>query len=159
MPVHLGRIIDQRRRPNICRLHKQPFLAVLLHCRRPPVEHIVFGPVLSLIVLLAKLLYGFSVDDDQLVVGIHDIRLVVLMPIDRHRVKSEIGNSFSRHFLQPPCSSDCVVIFSNSSASTQGCHLRTTLLGFLKVVPVLISLGFALCVDRATYSCRLVSVK
>ena len=51
--------------------------------------------MLGLIILLAKFFYGLSIDDDQLIISIHDICLVVLMPIDRHGVKVKIRNPFS----------------------------------------------------------------
>jgi hypothetical protein len=97
MPLNFGRIINQRCCPDICRLHQQPFFSVFLHRRRPFDEEIIFSAVLCLIVFLAKLLYGLSVHDDQLVIGIHDIRLIILMPVNRYGVKSEIWDSLSRH--------------------------------------------------------------
>ena len=53
--------------------------------------------MLGLIILLAKFFYGLSVDDDQLMISIHDIGLVVLVPIDRHSIVVEVGNSLLGH--------------------------------------------------------------
>ena len=53
--------------------------------------------MLGLIILLAEFFYGFSVNDDQLLVSIHSIGLEILMPIDRHSIVVEVGNSLLGH--------------------------------------------------------------
>ena len=50
-----------------------------------------------LFIFLTKFIDGFSVNDDQLLVSIHSIGLEILMPIDRHSIVVEVGNSLLGH--------------------------------------------------------------
>ena len=50
-----------------------------------------------LFIFLAKLINGFSVNDDQLLVSIHSVSFKILMPIDRHSIVVEVGNSLLGH--------------------------------------------------------------
>ena len=53
--------------------------------------------MLGIINLLAEFFDGLPVNDDGLIIGVLDISLVILMPLDRHHVIVEIRNSFLWH--------------------------------------------------------------